>query len=787
MNTQFNIAPDFTVRRVLLKSPPFPDFGVRDTVQPWNPMPQWPARWIRVSGLPLTPFVGAYRLDFELETPRSFRAHISGDERYELFLNGRRIARGPARAPLGWCYFESFDFELPVGKHTLSARVWSLGKLAPWAQLSFTHGLIFAPEPGDLWERLATGRAKWQSKILPGYFFKAPDEQSGGGMGCGAVFKIEGSIFDWDWLESGGDGWQESVAGADGNSGFTLYIKRDEPWMRPSELPEPLDETVFPPAAKVMEGDFSSCDFLNLDAGESLAIPSHRRVRAVFDWRDYVAAYPSIELSGGAGATIRLGWCEAAANEHGSKIDLTGMRSGNSPANDDLLDLFRKPCDGIFDTFRPDGGMKRLFEPLWWRCGRFVFLEIETAGEGVVLEALRFRETRFPFEFKATWKTGDATFDRMLSLCRRTMELCAHETFMDCPFWEQLQYAGDTRLQALIAYVTTGNDVLARRALRAFDASRRNRSGWPASSHPSQTLQSIPPFALAWVGMLHDFALWRGDKEFVSEIMPAARDSVEQWLAHRRRDGLVANPPGWNFLDGTGDLVDLRGPVHGAIHWLLVGALRQISELERWLGEKEFASRAERLAHEITTSAEAFWSESDGLYADDLEKSRFSEHTNAFAILSGLLSKERMKIVSAGLFDGPKKLTRTQIYATHFLFEAATECGRMDVFWKRLTPWLDLAVQGCVTTPENFGPTRSECHAWGAHPLFHLFASVAGVRPASFGFETVRFRPQTGPLKDATLTMAHPRGEIRITWSGQEAPHLTLPEGVGLNRIIPPE
>jgi HPt (histidine-containing phosphotransfer) domain-containing protein len=780
MSAHFHTTPDSTVHRVVLKSLPFPDFGAPDVTNPWNPVPQWPARWIRASGSPSTPFVAAYRLDFELARPRRFCAHVSGDERYELFLDGRRVARGPARAPLGWWYFESFDFELPAGKHSLSAWVWSLGKLAPWAQLSFAHGFIFAPEPGDLWERLATGRAAWRSKILPGYTFTAPDEQSGGGMGCGAVFEIEGSIFDWNWLESDGACWHEPVTGADGNSGFTLYIEDNVPWMRPSELPMPLDEPVFPRAAKVLEGDFSPGDFLKLNAGESLTIPSHRLVRAVFDWCDYVAAYPSLELSGGAGAVIRLGWCEAAANEHGAKIDRTGMRRGNSPANDGLLERFMKPCGGMFDTFRPEGGMNRVFEPLWWRCGRFVFLEIETTAEGIVLEALHFRETRFPFEFQATWQTGDAAFERMLALCRRTLELCAHETFMDCPFWEQLQYAGDTRLQALIAYVSTGDDVLARRALRAFDACRRNRSGWPSSSHPSQVLQSIPPFALAWVAMLHDFALWRGDKDFVREIMPAARDSVERWLVHRRRDGLIANPPGWNFLDSADDLVQLRGQVHGAIHWLLVGALRQMSELENWLGENEFASRADRLAHEIAGSAEAFWSDSHGLYADDLEKSCFSEHTNAFAILSGLLPKERTETVSAALFDGPENLTRTQIYATHFLFEAAAECGRMDVFWRRLAPWLDLAGQGYATTPENFGPTRSECHAWGAHPLFHLFASVAGVRPASFGFETIRFRPQTGPLKAATLTMAHPRGKIRITWSGQEAPHLTLPEGVGL-------
>jgi hypothetical protein len=33
-----------------------------------------PRRWIRLSELPTTPFAAAYRLDFELETSRQFRA-----------------------------------------------------------------------------------------------------------------------------------------------------------------------------------------------------------------------------------------------------------------------------------------------------------------------------------------------------------------------------------------------------------------------------------------------------------------------------------------------------------------------------------------------------------------------------------------------------------------------------------------------------------------------------------------------------------------------------------------
>ncbi|PYL82930.1 MAG: hypothetical protein DMF21_00840, partial [Verrucomicrobia bacterium] len=44
----------------------------------------------------------------------------------------------------------------------------------------------------------------------------------------------------------------------------------------------------------------------------------------------------------------------------------------------------------------------------------------------------------------------------------RTARLCAHDTYMDTPYWERLQYVGNTRLQALVSYAVV--DRLARQA-----------------------------------------------------------------------------------------------------------------------------------------------------------------------------------------------------------------------------------------------------------------------------------------------------------------------------------
>jgi hypothetical protein len=78
-------------------------------------------------------------------------------------------------------------------------------------------------------------------------------------------------------------------------------------------------------------------------------------------------------------------------------------------------------------------------------------------------------------------------------------------------------------------------------------------------------------------------------------------------------------------------------------------------------------------------------------------------------------------------------------------------------------------------------PTRSDCHGWGSHPLFHCFASLLGVRPVSMGFRSVEIRPQLGTLQGAKATLVHPLGEIVIDVQqrdGETHGHASLPEGV---------
>jgi hypothetical protein len=306
------------------------------------------------------------------------------------------------------------------------------------------------------------------------------------------------------------------------------------------------------------------------------------------------------------------------------------------------------------------------------------------------------------------------------------------------------------------------------------------------SRFPSRIHQIIPSFSLWWVCMVHDYAHWRDDMDFVRSLMPGVRAVVEGFLACLNSDGLLAAPRGWNFVDWVeewpaGVPPDADTGVSGPMNWLLALALVKAAELEEIAGEAELAARDRRLAEAIAErTGAAFWVQERKLFADDLAGERFSEHSQVLAILSGLLSEERMARIGRGLLDG-RGLARTSIFFSHYTFEALRRIGHVGALFDRMAPWFDLEAHGMKTVWETGPDGRSDCHAWGAHPIYHFFATVLGIRPASPGFRTVDVAPQFGPLSSAYGRLVHPRGEIEaelVLMDGVLEGFLVLPAGV---------
>ncbi|MGE5223420.1 MAG: alpha-L-rhamnosidase C-terminal domain-containing protein [Omnitrophica WOR_2 bacterium] len=776
-----------------------PDFSSHSQV-PWEANGTWPCSWINHPGEEPTPYVHAFRLNFHLDGEVTLRAHISADERYELFLDGKRLGRGPERGdPRHW-FFETYDLHLAAGNHCIVARVWALGNLAPIAQFSVHPGFLFCPEEEKFWDLLGTGRAAWQVKKLEGFTFVPTPPQ--GAFAVGHKIVIDGRRFPWGFERGEGEDWLPAhrLQPAVTAERRVEYL----PWehlLYPATLPAMLDEPrLIGKVRHISAPALSETYSFRLTAENQVAeelpaweallhgqapltLPANTRRRVILDLENYYCAYPEVVVTGGEDAFLRIHWQESLVN------DLKSWDKGNrGEVEGKYFSAMWWLNDGVGDAYHLDGGAHRRLDSLWWQAGRYVELLVETGSHPLTIESLVFYETRYPLERESDFSSSDQRLEEVIPIGLRALQMCAHETYMDCPFYEQLMYAGDTRLECLITYTFTHDDYLPRKALRMFDYSRTT-DGFTPSRYPSRARQIVPPFSLWWVAMVHDYLYWRDDMPFVRSLLPGMRAVLDAFHALRDGDGLVHSPECWNFIDWVPEWKGgippggEPGEICGPLNWQYVYALQLAARVEQDCGEPELAGRDRRLAQQTVTSlVDRYWDADKGLYGDNLDHSLFTEHSQCLAVLSRQIPDEQRDSISEKLFTTPG-LTPPTVYFMHYLFETCRELGRMDVFFQRMQYWFEMKQFDFKTTYETGNPhtTRSDCHAWGAHPLYHYFASILGIRPASPGFNTVEVRPQLSHLNQASGTMVHPAGVISVeyrTEDGKLHGKVQLPEGI---------
>jgi hypothetical protein len=501
-------------------------------------------------------------------------------------------------------------------------------------------------------------------------------------------------------------------------------------------------------------------------------LPANTRATLLLDQGHLTNAYAVLETSGGRGSTITLTYAESLQDAQGNK----GNRN----------EIDGKTIEGVRDVFRPDGGDLRAHQTLWFRTYRYVQMDIETKGAPLRIHDLHGIFTAYPFELKARFESDLPWLADMWEMNWRVARLCASETYFDTPYYEQNQYVGDTRIQALISLYMSGDDRLMREAILQFDLSR-SPEGITASRYPSDRRQYIPTFSLLWVAMVHDYWTHRDDPSFVRSMLPGVRSAISWFEARVDETGLVGGIPWWPYVDWAPTWPVGVPPGGKEGHSTIIAlqyayALERAALLEDALGLADEAARnrqrAQAARHAVRSRA---WDADKGLFRDAPGGSLYSQQTNIMAVLvDAVPAGEQHSVMERVLSD--KTLTQATYSFGFYLFEALAKAGLGGQYVERLTPWKGMLAMGLTTTPETPEPTRSDSHAWSAHPNYGLLATVLGIRPATPGFRSVRIAPSLGPLKHAEGRMPHPLGdiEVRLTRSGEAGVRgeIVLPPGL---------
>lgn len=743
-----------------------------------GPLKKWDAHWISHPQEEEGEYgVFLFKKNFieNGEMPEEYIIHVSADNRYKLFVNGYYITTGPARGDQMHWRYESINIApyLNQGKNVVSAVVWNFGKYAPVAQHSVKTGFILQGD-GKRESKLNTNET-WKVLHSKAHLPYQTDQRLYLVTGAKEEFKANEFPWGWNLLEFDDAGFvpasrlskgmtHEEVSGY-GIMPDHLLVKRNIPLME--EIPQRFDAI-----RKTTMGNQNS----NFITGEEVQIiPQNQQVSILVDQGHLTNAYPILSFSKGKGSSIKITYAE-------SLVDKQGNKNNRNVVQD-------KQIVGESDIIWPDGGLDRVYETLWWRTFRYVQLDIETHGEELILNDFSSRFTGYPFKEEAQFKTNKPFLDQVWNVSWRTQRLCSGESYFDCPYYEQLQYIGDTRIQSLISTYVSGDVNLYKNAITAFQNSQRP-FGLTQSRYPSREAQFIPTFSLIWITMLHDYWMLRPDAKFIEEMLPEVLQVLD-WFETRKKDsGLLGKMEWWMFVDWTDRDTWNKGVPPGVtegnsmlINLQYVYTLEKAREMFEAFGYVEQAEYYDDRIYTIQNRVKALaWDEQRGMFADTPDGLDFSQHTNIMAILGNVVvGKEAKALLDRILSE--KDITKVSYYFSFYLMEALNKTGMGDKYLELLDPWKHMLDLGLTTFAEKPEPTRSDCHAWSASPMYFFLSLVCGIQSASPGFSELLVEPHLGSLKEVEGKMPHYLGDIRIKLkrhgsSGIEG-NVTLPEGLG--------
>lgn len=417
------------------------------------------------------------------------------------------------------------------------------------------------------------------------------------------------------------------------------------------------------------------------------------------------------------------------------------------------------------------------YQPFWFRTFRFIRLEIQTGDEPLTLAAMNYEETGYPLRVKTKVVTSDPSLSGIWKMSELTLQRCMHETYEDCPFYEQLQYVMDTRTQMLFTYTTSADDRLARQAIKDFAASQAD-NGLLNAAYPSYEANVIPTFSIYYIKMLEDHMMYFDDQNLLNQYFPTVRGILDYFDRHLAPEGYVATIGGlngksdhWSFIDWAPEwnqttgvpTAVLQGPITIESLLYLYG-LQSAEIIAKHLGQSNFAEEYSNKAENIQSAIRKYCVGDNGMIQDGPGVEEYSQHCQVFGILTHTLTEDQGRSNLQRTIDHKQDYAQCSVAMSFYLFRALEKVGLYQLSNDYWNIWREMLRKNSTTSVESSAAERSECHAWGAVALYEMPAVILGVQPASPGYEEIRIKPNPGYLKSAKGDVMTPKGNVHVEW-----------------------
>ena len=670
-----------------------------------------------------------FRQTFAADKASSAKLAIAADTVYHVELNGRAVywGRFPDVPP------QRFYDVLPLGdvrpgENELKVSVYAQGADS-FQTLPGDHGVMFAVAGAGVVNAASGTNTAWR--------LSAGDRREGVPLATSQL----GFSFEYDASRPAAE-WKR-VGAADAKRDALAFTLRERPVPRVEILPavalrvvgqgrldgSPVPDDVAPGMDATQMTDVPRSEFFAEDGRSVRPACFADGFYVLVDLGREECGFLTLDVDADAGTVIDIGHAEHA--ENGRIRTFIGSRrfAGRYRARDGRQVYCR-----------------------WARrmAGRFIQLHVRGARTRFVLNEVSVRPAVFPVNERSAPAGLSPKEKTIWDVGVRTLRLCMHEHYEDCPWREQALYANDSRIQMLAGYFAFDSDNKMPDLALELLSKGIDEKGWIELCMPAKIGLAIPSFTFSWVLALGDHVKYRRNPAFTKSMMPALRK-----IMYKREgelvDGLLPCPRGkryWQFYDWAKDLSgDLEkalagedgstpGQFESPLNLFAVLAFEAAADCAAFVGETDDAARwrgtAERMRGAVRSR---FWNAEKRQIETRLGASLApSELAQALALLANAIPEdERAGVVNK--LSAPSDWTQTTLSQSLYKYEALRAAGgaaeramrkSLDETWSAM---LDAGATSFWEVSEGwkaFGGAGSLCHGWSAVPVYFY-----GVYPRS--------------------------------------------------------
>jgi len=711
--------------------------------------------------------------------PDTAELWISADSRYKLWINGAFVARGPAR-----CYPHAQAVDrldvvglLKPGVNVIAAQVYQPG----YSHFAYVHRAaagMLAWLNCDGETRLATD-VSWRVRRDRSFAEQVPRVSI---YGSGVEERDLALEDEWRQPEYGDSGWASArvVAPPTGGAPWTglqpralpLLVEREAPLalvgLRRGVYAAGLDHDAHE-ALREGWAQAVPCELApDIEGWFSIALDAGEAIYWLFDLGRGYAGQGWVEVVGAAGGELlsvsyvdklqdhHKGTEDTQINLYNSNLSALSASVVNNGAEPMISDPRTYCRVRMTDRLRLRPGDQTV-ESFGLRGGRFLLFQLIGPASAPLRVRFHARVSEYPLEPTRALHTQDQQLARIITLCENTLRACLADGFVDCTWRESSQWVGDGLPQALIM-ASMSDDTRPLRRVIELAAQGAYPDGVLPSVVPGEVhAYTVVDYNFMWVELLQIYQRLTRDHAFVASMWPTLTTMLDRFHQDVNTDGLLISQPGRRLFLDWAPLSRAEPSAVYNLHYLL--ALRTAIELAEEIDPRrhakvregqnhfDYSSRAfadqsieswKARADALCDAArKAFWR--DGVWYDDRAGTTFSQLAAALALLGGAVKLDEgpalLDALVARSLDpsdelAPGRMVLASPFMHHYVFEALRRGGRNDavveIIRRRWGRWADA---GYPTTWENWNvdfPDGSQCHAFSAHPRYHL-AAIEGM------------------------------------------------------------